>query len=139
SPELWPAIVTALADADYFLLLASPAAAASPRVQREIEWWLEHRSPQRMLLLITGGELSWDEAAGDFDWSRTDAIPSCLRARFPSEPLWVALRWAKSGDTLSLRHVQFRQAVLDVAAPLHGRSKDELDGEDVRQFARTRR
>ncbi len=139
SPELWPAIVAALADADYFLLLASPAAAASRWVQRGIEWWLEHRSPQRMLVLVTGGDLSWDEAASDFDWSRTDAIPSCLRARFPSEPLWVDLRWVTSGDTLSLRHVQFRQAVLDVAAPLHGRSKDELDGEDVRQFARTRR
>lgn len=139
SPELWPAIVAALSDARYFLLLASPAAAASKWVQREVEWWLQHRSPQTMLILVTDGELAWDEAAGDFDWAHTDAVAPQLRGRFPSEPLWVDLRWARSGETLSLRHVQFRQAVLDVAAPLHGRSKDELDGEDVRQFAHTKR
>lgn len=139
SPELWPAIVSALGDAKYFLLLASPAAAASRWVQKEVEWWLAHRSPQTLLILVTDGQLTWDEAAADFDWAHTDAIAPILRGRFPSEPLWVDLRWARSGETLSLRHVQFRQAVLDVAAPLHGRSKDELDGEDVRQFARTRR
>ncbi|MEO5821523.1 MAG: TIR domain-containing protein [Vicinamibacteraceae bacterium] len=139
SPELWPAIVAALADARYFLLLASPAAASSRWVEKEVEWWLEHRSPQTMLILVTGGQLAWDDAANDFDWPRTDAIAPLLRGRFPSEPLWVDLRWARTGEALSLRHVQFRQAVLDVAAPLHGRSKDELDGEDVRQFARTRR
>jgi hypothetical protein len=139
SPELWPAIVTALSDARYFLLLASPAAAGSKWVQKEVEWWLEHRSPQTMLILVTDGQLAWDEGAGDFDWAHTDAIAPLLGGRFPSEPLWVDLRWARSGETLSLRHLRFRQAVLDVAAPLHGRSKDELDGEDVRQFARTKR
>ena len=40
SPELWPAIVEALAESGHFLLLASPAAAASRWVQREIDWWL---------------------------------------------------------------------------------------------------
>lgn len=139
SPELWPGIVAALADAEYFLLLASPAAAASRWVQREIEWWLDNRSAQKMLILLTEGELVWDEAAGDFDWQRTDALPPLLRGRLATEPLWVDLRWAKSGASLDLRNGAFRLAVLDIAAPLHGRSKDELDGEDVRQFARTRR
>src|SRR5262249_53751092 len=38
-----------------------------------------------------------------------------------------------------LRHSQFRAAILDVAATLLRRPKDQLDGEDVRQFRRTRR
>jgi hypothetical protein len=139
SPELWPAIVAALSDADWFLLMASPAAAQSRWVQREIEWWLENRSPQKMLVLLTEGELVWDEAARDFDWQRTDGLPSLLRGRFASEPLWIDLRWAQAGETMNLRHGAFRLAVLDIATPLHGKSKDELDGEDVRQFARTRR
>ena len=139
SPELWPAIVDALGESGHFLLLASPTSAASRWVQREIDWWLQHRPPQQMLLLLTDGELVWDEAAGDFDWQRTTALPPSLRGHFATEPLWVDLRWARSGEALTLRHTAFRLAVLDIAAPLHGRSKDELDGDDVRQFARTRR
>lgn len=140
SPELWPSIVAALSEAEHFLLLASPPAAASRWVQREIEWWLANRSLQKMLILVTGGEVAWDEAAGDFDWPRTDALPAAvLKGRYPAEPLWVDLRWARSAETMTLRHAGFRLAVLDIAAPLHGRSKDELDGDDVRQFARTRR
>lgn len=139
SPELWPAIVAALSEAEYFLLLASPTAAASRWVQREIDWWLEHRSASKLLVLLTDGQLAWDEAANDFDWQRTDALAPGLRGKFGAEPLWVDLRWARSGETLSLHHSAFRAAVLDIAAPLHGRSKDELDGEDVRQLARTRR
>ena len=139
SPELWPAIVDALGESGHFLLLASPASAASRWVQREIDWWLQHRPPQQLLILLTEGELHWDEAAGDFDWQRTTALPASLRGHFAAEPLWVDLRWARSGAALTLRHTAFRLAVLDIAAPLHGRSKDELDGDDVRQFARTRR
>ena len=139
SPELWPAIVDALGESGHFLLLASPAAAASRWVQREIDWWLQHRPPQQLLILLTDGELVWDGEAGDFDWQRTTALPPSLRGHFATEPLWVDLRWARSGEALTLRHAAFRLAVLDIAAPLHGRSKDELDGEDVRQFARTRR
>lgn len=140
SPELWPAIVAALEEAEFFLLLASPPAARSRWVQREIDWWLSHRSLTKLLILLTDGDLVWDEATSDFDWGRTNALPAdLLTGRFASEPLWVDLRWAKSAETMTLRHAGFRLAVLDIAAPLHGRSKDELDGDDVRQFARVRR
>ena len=81
-----------------------------------------------------------DQTAGDFDWDRTTCLPRAVCSRrFPNEPLWVNLAWAKTADVLTLRHARFRQAVLDLAAPLHGRAKDELDGDDVRQFARTQR
>src|SRR4030095_11345260 len=55
------------------------------------------------------------------------------------EPLYVDLRWARTVDELSLRHSQFRGAVLDIAAALHDKPKDDLDGADVRQYRRTRR
>jgi WD40 repeat protein len=140
SPELWPAIEAALADARWLLLMASPEAAASRWVAREIDWWLTHRSPKTLLIILTGGELGWDYAASDFDWRRTTCLPrEVVTRRFPGEPLWVDLCWAKSADVLTLRHARFRLAVLDVAAPLHGRPKDELDGEDVRRFARMQR
>src|SRR5262245_10323577 len=139
NPGLWAAIEKALGSAEHFILLASPESAASPWVRKEIDWWLQHRSMQTMLVLLTGGDLFWDSSANDFDWKRTTAISSELGGRFPTEPLYVDLRWAKAEGTFSLRSPRFRAAVLDVAAPLHKCNKDELDGEDIRQGRRTRR
>jgi hypothetical protein len=138
NPALWPSIEKALSESEYFLLLASPQAARSPWVHREIAWWLEHRSIDTLLILVTGGELLWDSATQDFDWERTTALPGVLKGQFHDEPLYIDLRWANSEDQLSLRHSQFRGAVLDIAATLHGRAKDELDGEDVRQHRLTK-
>jgi TIR domain len=138
NPALWKAIEAALAQSDYFLLMASPESARSPWVNREVQWWLDHRSVDRLLIVVTGGELVWANHDRDFDWERTSALPPLLRGRFEDEPLYVDLRWARDENDLSLRHSRFRAVVLDVAAPLHQRPKDELDGEDVRQYRRTR-
>jgi hypothetical protein len=138
NPALWSSIEKALAESEYFLLMASPEAAQSKWVRKEIEWWLSNRTIERMLILLTDGELAWDEATNDFDWKKTTALAANLRSQFKNEPLYVDLRWAKKEHHLSLRHSQFRAAVLDLAAPLHGQPKDELDGEDVRQYRRVR-
>ena len=139
TPALWPSVEAALSDSEFFLLLASPEAACSAWVRREVDWWLAHRAVSKLLIIMTGGELRWDGPSGDFDWNTTTALPPDLRGRFEDEPLYVDLRWAKSATDFSLRHSRFRSAVLAIAAPLHGISKDELDGEDVRQHRRTLR
>ena len=51
NPALWESIEKALEASEYFLLLASPQAAQSPWVRREIDWWLEHRPRGRLLIL----------------------------------------------------------------------------------------
>ena len=134
NPELWGSIEAALADSEYFLLMASPEAARSKWVQQEVRWWLANRPLSKLLIILTDGEARWDAARNDFDWTCTSALPPDLRGRFEQEPLWVDLRWAKGQDQLSLHHSQFRAAVLDLAAPLLGKPKDELDGEDVRRY-----
>lgn len=139
TPGLWPAIQQALSQSEWFLYMASPQAAQSPWVGQEIAWWIANRSCETMLVLLTDGDLAWDDAANDFDWSRTTAAPASLRGRFSCEPLYVDLRWAKTEENLSLRHLQFRAAMLDVAAPIRGRPKDELDGDDVRQQRKNKR
>lgn len=140
SPALWPAIEVALAESRHLLLMASPAAAGSIWVDREIAWWLQHRSAQTLLILVTDGDLVWDEATSDFDWQRSTCLPQpALGGRLAAEPLWVDLRWAHTEGVLDLRHTRFRQAVLDIAAPLHGRDKDEMDGEDVHRHASAQR
>lgn len=139
NPALWPSIETALNESEYFLLLASPQATQSPWVEREIKWWLQNRSIENLLILLTDGELVWDKSTNDYNWEQTTALPGSLRNRFRDEPLYVDFRWTKAEDNLSLRHLQFRNAVLDIAAPLYGKPKDELDGADVRQHRRNKR
>jgi WD40 repeat protein len=137
SPALWNAIVSALEESEYLLLLASPQAAASKWVNQEVEWFLRNRTPDRVLIVITGGQVAWDAATGDFDWSRSDALPKVLQDAFRQEPLYVDLSWAHRDQFL--HDARFRDAILDLAAPLHGRSKDDLDSEDLRQHRRTLR
>jgi WD40 repeat protein len=138
NPDLWASITRALDESEFFILLASPAAAASPWVAKEAEYWLAHRSTDRMLVVLTEGELFWVPGKG-VDRTRTSALPEPLDDAFDEEPRYVDLRWARSDTQLAQRDARFRSAVADLAAPLHGRSKDEMLGEDVRQHRRTLR
>ncbi|BBH70757.1 hypothetical protein ACTI_74420 [Actinoplanes sp. OR16] len=138
TPGLWSSIQTALDGSQYFVLLASPEAARSPWVNKEIEHWVATKSPQRILPVLTDGEWAWDAGAGDFTAGST-AVPGALRGVFAEEPLYLDLRWARDDLHLNLRHARFRDAIAQLAAPMHGVSKDELESEDVRQHRRARR
>jgi len=41
SPGLWPKIESAITDSSYFILLASPMAAKSPWIEKEVNAWIE--------------------------------------------------------------------------------------------------
>jgi WD40 repeat protein len=137
TPELWGSIETALADADYFILLASPQAAQSKWVEREVDWWLKNRSANHLLIVLTDGELTWDRAAGDFDWIKTTALPRRLEKAFPEEPNYLDLRFAKTSAHLTLHNPKFLEAIAGLSATLQGRSLDELIGEDLGQHQKT--
>ena len=137
-PLLWPALSEHLAQSHWLLLFASPESAASPWCTKELEFWLERHAGQRILILLTRGEIVWDRAGNDFDWSRTSALGAALKGRFADEPLYTDLRWAQNRSDLNLRNPRFREAVVDIAAPLHGVRKDDLDSADLRQLARNR-
>lgn len=139
NPHLWTSISQALDDSEYFVLLASPDAAASPWVGREIEAWLATRSPERILPVLTDGELVWDAAAGRYDPVASTALPPALAAAIRTEPRHLDLRWARTDDQLGLRNAGFRAAIADLAAPMHGVSREDLEGEDVRQHRRAMR
>lgn len=138
SPALWSSIVTALERSRVFILLSSPDSAASVWVGREVAWWLEHRSPSTILIVLTAGDLTWDERSTRFDDS-SETLPDGLRSAFVQEPLWVDLRWAHDAARLDLRNGRFAEAVADLAAPLRGVPKDDLVGEDLKQHRRLRR
>ncbi|MEU8615759.1 TIR domain-containing protein, partial [Actinoplanes sp. NPDC048791] len=131
SPALWSSIQKALAGSEYFVLLACPEAAGSRWVNQEIEAWLADHPVDRLLPVVTSGEWVWDSARGDFDWERSTAVPPALRGVFQEEPRHLDLRWARSESELDLRHGRFRDAVAELAASIHGVSKEDLDSEDV--------
>ncbi len=138
TPALWTSITKALDSSEYFVLMASPEAAKSPWVNKEIEHWVATKSPDRILPVVTDGEWRWDTERGDFAADST-AVPAALRGAFTEEPLYLDLRWARDEGQLSLRHSRFRDGIAQLAAPMHGISKDDLEGEDVRQHRRARR
>lgn len=139
NPALWSSISDALDDSGWFVLFMSPAAAQSEWVGKEISHWLAHRPAERILPVLTEGELVWDSAAGGFDPSRSTAVHPALLGALGEEPRHLDLRWAQDEDDLDLRSTRFRGAVADLAAPIHGIAKDELDSEDVRLHRRAQR
>jgi len=138
SPGLWPSIEQALKQSSWFILMASPASAKSHWVQQEVQWWLKHRDAGHVLIALTVGEIHW--AGEDFDWSRTDAIPSQLSGLFSDEPLWIDLRQLRPAALPAAESApHLGDIVADLAAPIRGRDKDTLVGEHVRYQRRTRR
>src|SRR5215468_6191312 len=65
NPALWPAIEQALSQSQFFLLMASLESAHSPWVGREVAWWIEHRTPETLVIVITEGEVAWNDSVSD--------------------------------------------------------------------------
>lgn len=139
NPALWDSIQQALSESEYFLLLACPSSANSPWVQKEVQWWLQNRSVDKLLIGLTGGIILWDGQAGDFDWNKTISLPAVLKRGFPAEPLYADFRPAKAEGIYSDASAAYRGALLDIVAPLTGRPKDDLDSEDIRLHRRAQR
>jgi WD40 repeat protein len=139
NPALWPTIEQALGQSEYFLLLASRASANSHWVQQEVNWWLQNKTAEKLVICLTEGEILWDSKTADFDREKTSAIPASLKGAFPSEPLYADFRACKAANKYSSSDPVFRDALLDVAAPLMGRRKDDLDGEDIRLHRKAER
>ncbi|MDP9866721.1 MULTISPECIES: TIR domain-containing protein [Streptosporangium] len=135
NPGLWTSIEAALSSSEWLILLASPGAAGSVWVERELAWWLEHRSVRRLLLVSTGGGLAWDPGTGD--WAAGAAVPPVLRGVFAEEPLWVDLSDVRSarGEAPEIPD----ERIAAIAAPVRGMDKDELHGEHLRSHRRNMR
>jgi WD40 repeat protein len=138
NPDLWSTIQDALRRSHFLILLASPDAAGSGWVQREIEFWRRYREQETLFIAQTGGTIVWDSGSGDFDWEQTDALPQQLRGWFRAVPLWVKLPVLADPAAMGAAEQRaMRDAVTTLAAPMRGSDKDELDSEDLRLFRRS--
>jgi tetratricopeptide (TPR) repeat protein len=134
TPSLWPSIERALEQSRYFILLASPEAATSKWVNKEVAFWIEHNSVEKLLIGVTEGELHWSDDARDFIWDGTTALPPVLRGQLSDEPRWIDLRPFRNGA--SLRDHKFEEIGVDFAAAIRGIPKEDLLSEEVRQQRR---
>jgi WD40 repeat protein len=137
TPYLWPSIEKALAQSRYLILLASPEAASSPWIAKEVAYWLENKSADTLFIGLTDGELVWDGPEGDFQWSLGPPLPEALKGRFAAEPKWVDLRAYRASK--GSRDVKFLELGADFAATIHGIPKEDLLSQEVRQKRRALR
>jgi hypothetical protein len=132
NPHLWSSITDALDESAWFVLLLSPEASESEWVNNEVEYWLEHKDPDRIIPVLTDGDFTWFD--DDFI---SDAAPPALQGAFSNEPRWVDLRFARTEEQLDLGNPTFSAAIADIASAIRGVPKDELESEEVRQHRRT--
>jgi tetratricopeptide (TPR) repeat protein len=137
TPQLWPTIEQALGESRYLILLASPEAAASHWVGKEVAYWLEKKSADTLLIAVTDGTLAWDNALNDFAPSATAPLPPALKGRFAAEPKWVDLTAYREGA--DKRDARFTELAADFAAAIRGMPKEDLLSQEVKQQRRTLR
>src|SRR5579863_7575090 len=133
APSLWSVIEQALSSSRFFILLCSPEAAQSKWVTKEVLYWLANKSTTSLLLVITSGGYAWEEALRDFDHDVSSAIPPVLFSVFRDEPLFLDLREIR---LISHRNPEAQAAIATIAAPIHGKSKEDLLGAEVQLFRR---
>jgi WD40 repeat protein len=136
NPQLWEEIKTAIERSDYFILLASPAAARSPWVEREVAHRLARRGSDTLLIGLVDGEIRWDPESRSFNRAGTNALPLSLKtARLP-EPLYADFSWVESVKEQSLRNTRFATEIARLVSAISGRPLDKLIGEHIRQRRR---
>jgi WD40 repeat protein len=141
NPALWSSIRDALDQSQFLILFASPEAANSPWVAKEAEHWISRNGISHVLIVLTGGTLKWDRAAGSFNKEQTSALPATLLDSFSEEPLFLDLSWTRDATAhpgFRMRDPRFHEAVLQLASTLLNRPKDELDGADIRAQRQSR-
>jgi WD40 repeat protein len=142
APSLWPEIENALGASEHLLLLASPECTRSKWVTRELQHWLANADSNHLHIVVTHGHIAWDDERGDFDRQRSTCIPAVLHGVFQGTPLYVDctdfVGDAATAKT-SLDDPKFLDVVATIAGRLHGREKDEIFGEHIRQHRKTMR
>lgn len=138
NPHLWTSIQSNLEQSKWLILLASKESARSRWVTKEVEWWLENRSIDNLLLAVTDGDFEWDNQRGALNPLTSSAIHPLLHSAFSEEPFFADLRWARKPSDVSQYSTRFRSAIIDIAATIRGIPKDVMDGEAVRTLRRNR-
>ena len=136
-PNLWGAITSALDSSEWFVLLASPHAAASHWVGQEIQHCIATKGSDRILIVLTEGTLRWDDSTGDFS-SDSDAVHPALRGLLTSAPKIVDLSWTRQETDLTLDNPRFRADIARLVALIRDEPLPQVAEQDARERRRTK-
>jgi WD40 repeat protein len=139
SQDLWGKITDAMDDARFMVLVLSPLAAKSQWVNEEVKHWLARRNGLTPMIVLAGGRLEWDKVNRCFNPLLSDAAPPALTVPgvLPGEPFFLDV--SGDGPPWSASSAGFRDKMTALAAPMHGKPKDQLAGDDLREYRKLRR
>lgn len=145
-PQLWPKILKALGQAKFLMILASPMAAESEWVRKEITWWLQNRDSDSMLFLLSAGTIEWDEDNKRCDSAKTESLPLdenlevFLAQHYPDKPHIYDVKKFRNAKNLSLKINQYNDFVATLAGTLHPtKEKSDLFSEELLQLKKSKR
>lgn len=137
SPDLWDKLAEHLDRARYLIVVLSPAAAQSTWVNREVAHWLARKGPEHLMMVLADGKLKWSAELECFDPTRSTAALPVLATpgALPGHPIFIDVSDDAPWD---LNAPVFREKVTALAAPIHGKPKDQLASDDLRERRRFR-
>lgn len=105
---LWTTIQRALQESEWFVLVATPPAAASEYVNNEVAWWVTHKGAHRLLLVHAAGTIAWDRYLCAPCFRCIGVVNGSGQAATQSLSLVVSclLRWALKGGLCALLTVR---------------------------------
>jgi tetratricopeptide (TPR) repeat protein len=136
TPSAWASIEVALNASRFFILVASPAAARSEWVTRELQRWLELGRAENLLVALSDGEIAWatdPDGRVVIDWPTTTALPEESAPAFPAAPIWVDMRTMRSTPELSLGNHEFLRACARLAAPVKNVELETIIASEYRE------
>ena len=137
-PDLWGNITESMDRSRYLIVVLSRRAAASLWMNKEAAYWLQHRGPDQLMLVVAEGHLQWDAQNRRFEPYRSDVALPVLTEPFvfATEPYLVNVSQDAPWD---ISAIEFRDKVTALAAPINGKSKYQLASDDAFQQRRLRR
>jgi anti-sigma28 factor (negative regulator of flagellin synthesis) len=148
SPGFWPNIEAALHNSEYFILLASPLAANSGWIKKEVDVWIsksysEKEGLKNIFIVVCGGEIAWDENTINFDWDKTNCIPRELSNMFKYEPLWIDLRnYIEINETknriIRYNDFGFSEQIAKIIGGIIGKAPAEIISKELQRVKKLR-
>lgn len=132
TPHLWDNIEKSLSEADFLIFMASIESCQSKWVNKELDYWIKYKPINKLIIVVTDGEVIWDNKKKSFILNDQSCIPEILNKEFKEEPFYVDLRSLKSSNELTLKNSIFNKEVLKIAAELYGISQKEMAGEELK-------
>jgi hypothetical protein len=110
----WRALVDAMNASEWFILIASPEAACSMPVNREIDWWLDHRSLDHVAVAFDAAGRGFGDCRGALSPA---ILPRRLRSRAKDLRTVVPLTTGFESPTDRRR---FRRSARPLAEAIYG-------------------